>query len=260
MSSWTIEHISFLLEHRMPERIDLEFKDALPGSADDLAPWIAAMANSGGGAIVFGVEEDAQGRAFRPSELAIALEDSTRLAVEAARSIDEPVAVRCAEIQDEGAAEGFGYMVVEVDGSARAPHLVGGVAWGRVEHGVRRLRRSEIARLFARSEGFLDESGLAGLIRRPARIVADIQRLGQDRVLVFKNVGDRPAFSVRWSHLSSRGIVASPRDDPFPVDTMRPASTHAVCTSFPPAELPAKIEVSWRDEGNALQQTLLVVT
>jgi hypothetical protein len=257
---WTHERVVSLIDHRMPERLDLEYKDGLPDSGDELAPWIAAMANSGGGAIVFGVEEDAQGRAVRASELAIPLAAATALATEAACSIDEPVQVRCAEIQDDRAAEGFGYLVVEVDASARAPHFVGGVAWGRVEHGIRRLRRFEIATLFARSDGFVRESGLAGRIRRRANIVADIQRLGQERVLMFKNVGDRPAFGVRWSHLASRGVVTRPSDDPFPVDIMDPASTYSVRASFPPAELPAKIEVSWRDDGNGLRQTLVVVT
>jgi hypothetical protein len=260
MSAWTLEHVAFLIEHRMPERLDLEYKEALPDSGDELAPWIAAMANSGGGDIVLGIEEDPQGRAVRASELAVPLAGAAALVGEAACSIDEPVGVRCAEIQDDDAAEGFGYLVVEVDPSPRAPHFVGGVAWGRVEHGIRRLRRLEIANLFARSEGFVRESGLAGRMRRPANVVADIQRLGHDRMLMFKNVGDRPAFGVRWSHLSSRGVVTRPSDDPFPLEVMQPASTYTVRASFPPAELPAKIEVSWRDDGNGLRQTLVVVT
>lgn len=260
MSSWTLDRVEFLLEHRMPERLDLEFKEALPGSGDELSPWIAAMANSGGGAIVFGIEEDAQGRAVRASELAVPLDDAAAFVREAGLAVDEPVDVRCAEIEDEGAAEGFGYVVVEIDASARAPHFSAGVAWGRVEHGIVRLRRPEIARLFARSEGFVHESGLAGTIRRPAKIVADIQRLGSDRVLMFKNVGDLPAFGVRWNHLTGRGVVTRSREDPFPVDVMRPASTYAVRASFPPAELPAKIQVSWRDDRDGLRQTLVVVT
>jgi hypothetical protein len=260
MSPWTLEHVDSLIQHRMAERLDLEFKDRLPESVDELAAWIAAMANAGGGSIVFGVEEDAQGRAVRPSELAVHLRDAASMAREAASSIDEPIAVRCAEIPDEGAAEGYGYVAVEVEASTRAPHFASGIAWGRVEHGIRRLRRSEIARLFARSEGFLRESGLAGTIRRPAQIVADIQRLGSERVLTFRNVGDRPAFGVRWSHLAGRGVLSGSRDDPFPLDEMRPASAYAVRASFRPAELPAKIEVSWRDDRDALRQTLVVVT
>jgi hypothetical protein len=244
----------------MTERLDLEFKDALPEDTVDLSRWLAAMANAGGGSIVFGIEEDAQGRAIRPSELAIQLDPSIVRVGVAAGVVDEPVRVRTVPIKDEGAAPGFGSLVVEIDASPRVPHFVDGTAWIRVEHGIRPMQRAEIARLFARSERFVQESGLAAAIRRPAEIVADIQRLGNDRVLMFKNVGGRPAFGVRWHPLDCRGVVARSGDDPFPVEVMPPLATHAVRTLIAPSELPAKIEVSWRDDRDAPRRMHVVVT
>jgi hypothetical protein len=256
---WTIEHVEFLIEHRIHERADLEFKQSLP-AVEDLTPWLGAMANTCGGSVVFGVEEDTHGRAVRPSEPRVPLEGATAFVERAARSVDEPVVVECVEIQDRRAPDGRGFLVVDVEASQRAPHLVDGIAWLRVDQGIRRMRRAELARSFAQADGFMDESGLTAAMRRPADIVADIQRLGADRVLMFRNVGDRPAFGVRWSHLGSRGIVMKPVDDPFPVEVMRPKAVYAVRAAFASAELPAKVEVSWRDDRDLPRQTLVVVT
>ncbi len=259
MSTWTLEHLRFLIEHRMQERIDLEFKGIVPGSTGEIARWIAAMANAGGGVIVYGIEEDAQGRAIRATEGGVPLGASRHIRA-AAREIDEPLEVGWWEVEEEDAGLDRGFVVVEVPDSRRAPHFVGGTAWARTEHGIRRLRRSEIARLFARAEGFAEESGLAATLRKPAEVVADIQRIGRERVLLFRNIGDRPAYGVRWLHLAGRDVRARPIDDPFPVDVMRPRATYTLRTAFVPAALPAKIEVSWRDEVGAPGQSLVVVT
>ncbi len=259
MSTWSVEHVRFLIAHRMSERTDLEFKDQVPEHLD-IARWLAAMANAGAGAIVFGIDEDAQSRAIRSSVPSVPLAQAEASVRKAAREIDEPLQVTCAPIQDPDAEDGFGFLVVEIAESRRVPHFVDGVAWVRVDHGLRKLRRAEIGRLFARSDRFLHESGLAETLRRPARIVADIQRLGRDRVLMFKNVGDLPAYGVRWHPLACRGVATNPWEDPFPVAEMPPFAMHAVRASFPASELPAKIEVTWRDERNVPREALVVVT
>jgi hypothetical protein len=259
VSTWSIEHVGFLIAHRMCERIDLEFKREVPEPVE-VARWLGGMANAGSGVIVFGIDEDAQSRAIRRSDPPVPLAEGEARVREAARHIDEPVPVSCTPLHQPGAADGLGYLVVEVGESRRLPHFVDGVAWLRVDHGLRKLRRAEIGRLFARSDRFLHESGLAEALRRPARIVADIQRLGADRVLMFKNIGDLPAYGVRWRPLACRGAVSTPSDDPFPVDEMAPLAMHAVRASFPASELPAKIEVTWRDERNAPREALVVVT
>ena len=259
-AAWTRDRIEYLIGHRVHERLDLEFKAAKPEAPAELARWIAALANTAGGAIVFGIEEDAQGRAVRASPGGVPLAGATDFVDQAACSLDGPAIAACVEIDDERSAEGFGYVVVEVAPSRRTPHLLDGVAWVRVDHGIRKMRRSELARSFARADGFMDESGLAGSRRRPAAILVEIQRLGADRVLTLRNVGDRPAFGVRCRHLSRRGIVTVAVDDPFPVDVMDPNAMVAVRTAIPPTEYPAKIEVSWFDDRRVPRRTLAVVT
>jgi Putative DNA-binding domain len=259
-TAWTRDRVDYLIAHRVHERLDLEFKAAKPDAPAELARWIAAMANTGGGAIVFGVEEDAQGRAVRASPIGVPLAGATAFVERAACSLDELAVAACVEIQAEGSADGFGYVVVEVAPSRRTPHLLDGVAWMRADHGIRRMRRAELARSFARADGFMDESGLARSSRRPAAILVEIQRLGADRVLTLRNVGDRPAFGVRCSHLARRGVVTVAVDDPFPVEVMDPNAMVAVRTAIPPTELPAKIEVSWFDDRRVPRRTLAVVT
>ncbi len=54
-----LQHIEDLIEHQVPESRNLEFKRQLPGNSDsekkEFLADVTAMANSGGGDIVYGM-------------------------------------------------------------------------------------------------------------------------------------------------------------------------------------------------------------
>jgi hypothetical protein len=67
LDALTAAHIRRLVEIRAPEAFDLDFKEELYGRSDSekraLAKAVAALANTAGGVIVFGISEDEQARA-----------------------------------------------------------------------------------------------------------------------------------------------------------------------------------------------------
>jgi hypothetical protein len=210
---------------------------------------------------VFGIEKDAQGRAIRATPMLEDLRAGSAIVRRVARTdVDEPVDVSVTAVPEDGRRGRGGYLVVEVDRSERAPHLVRGIAWGRSESGYRRLRRVEIARLFAASRDFLEETGLAEKMLRPARIVADVQRVGETRIVIFRNVGERSALSVRWHVVSGWTHPFEAPGDRNAIERLPPAAAHPVHGVFPPETMPAKIQVSWVDEAGPPAETLVVVT
>lgn len=60
----TAEHIETLVRDRVPESFDLDYKSTLYGTSDadkrDLSGDVAALANTAGGVILLGVDEDDQ--------------------------------------------------------------------------------------------------------------------------------------------------------------------------------------------------------
>ena len=263
MGGWTLERVQSLIDARIEERTDLVFKRDLcdPRVCEDVAKTVTAMANSGGGALVYGIEQDAQGRAIAPANPLVLLPGAEETIALAVRTmIDESPDIEISHLLVRQGTWDRGYIVVEVPPSDRTPHFCGGIAWGREHQLVRKLKRREIATLFARSDGFLDETGLSHQLRAPARIMAEIHRAGTGRVLLFKNVGDQPAYHVRWSHLEGGGPKIVATEDPFPLEQMLPLVTYPIHGVFPPASLPAKVEVTWRDEVGAPRKTLVVVT
>jgi predicted HTH transcriptional regulator len=62
IESVTFEQVSDLVVIQVPEAFDLDFKSQLYGRADkdrrELAADVAALANTSGGLIVLGIEED----------------------------------------------------------------------------------------------------------------------------------------------------------------------------------------------------------
>ena len=67
---WTVERVEALVADSTAERSDLEFKERPDRSATTTKPW-AALANSGGGSVVYGIREDELSRAVaaQPIEL-----------------------------------------------------------------------------------------------------------------------------------------------------------------------------------------------
>ena len=259
---WELEDIRRLVAWRHRERADLAFVPSARAAGDGffLAKLIAAMANGGGGTIVFGIEKDLLHRAIRSSVELDDLAGARHLLVRTAKTqIDGPVAVRITAIPREpGGADG--YVVLGVRPSERIPHLVRGAAWGRSTGGVRRLRRGEVGELFARSRDFLEETGLGARLRRPARIVADVHRVGASRILMLRNVGERTAMTVRCRVVDGWTPTFDVRGGSDVVDRLPPSGTHVVHGVFAEELMPSKVEISWLDETGPAAQTLVVVT
>lgn len=119
------EHIERVVAAGVTEEADLDWKQELPGrgSAPETTKDIAAMANSGGGVIVYGVAE-ASGRAEVINEVSVLEVDRAIIlaAAAAARPIIQGMSL-VALASSEGASTGV--VVAIVPGSPNAPHLVG---------------------------------------------------------------------------------------------------------------------------------------
>jgi len=155
----TAEHVHALIERRERERSDLEFKRALPTKDrnGDIAVDLAAMANNGGGVLLYGVGEDnGRAKSLHPLDLNSTTE---RVASIGRASVDEPMTIDdFHEIRLED--DGVGVLVVVVGALPRRPYFVNGTAYGRSGPVNVRLGRAEIARLFAAGgRAFLEEFG-----------------------------------------------------------------------------------------------------
>ena len=208
-----------IITEKIQESAQIEFKRQLPesGKNDDLAKDIAAMANSGGGLIIYGIEEESGiASGLAPFDLTGVVE---RVAL-VATTIDEPPRLTSiVRIMDGN----VGYLVVQVAPATRGPHLVKGQAWGRTAGGNTTLTRRQIGELFARSEGFAAEFGLA--VGLPGRAVATLDREEHQRIsfgkfdidtahyVVLANDGDTPVHSVGWRwKQESEGTIVVPND------------------------------------------------
>ena len=156
-----LEDLKRIVEQRLEETARLEFKRQLPepGKNDDMAKDLAAMANTEGGVIIYGIDEDDMGRAkeLRPFPVSDAGE---RVTLVAQNIPDEPVtlgSVRPIALEDGGT---LGFLVVEVPRSDRAPHFCQGAAWGRTAKSNAPLTRRRVGELFAHSSGFAGEFGV----------------------------------------------------------------------------------------------------
>jgi hypothetical protein len=131
----TVHHIDALMDNGVHEDFDLDFKSETYGSSDgakrELAADVAALANSAGGVIIVGLDEDEHGAAKRADE-AIDYSDKE------INRLFQTVASNCAPLltldiraikPDPTAAAGTdarerGYVLIVVPRSASAPHAV----------------------------------------------------------------------------------------------------------------------------------------
>lgn len=228
----TTDDMQRIVREGVEESRRLEFKRRLPesGKNHDLAKLIAAMANTEGGMILYGVEEDDDGRADGLN--AIDLKDAAeRVNLVADSKIDERV-----ELEDTRSiveADSEGYLVVVVPESERAPHFVRYVAWGRTTKGNTRLGRRQIGELFAESEGFAEEFGLT--VPQPGRVVVKADHESRFRgtrqdtedlhFLVLENDGESDVEDVTYEmelreELEGRQELPNILTDPFPLPVM----------------------------------------
>jgi predicted HTH transcriptional regulator len=149
--SWTFGRIEQLVESQRRERPNLEFKLSLDSKERDnqtKRPW-AAMANSGGGEVIYGVQESATvAIRLRPVRLAGVEE---RIAQENER-IDPPTHQTVHIVQSSEDSE-RGFVVVTVRPAVRGVvHLVDGRAPKRVETTTSYMTSEEIRRWIVEGE------------------------------------------------------------------------------------------------------------
>ncbi len=267
-----LEDLKRIVQERLEESARLEFKRQLPepGKNEDLAKDLAAMANTEGGVIVYGMEQDNMGRAktLRPFAVSGAAE---RVTLVAQSSLDEPLtlgSVRSIISEDQ---RDLGFLVVEVPRSARTPHFFQGAAWRRTSKGNTPLTRRRIGELFARSPGFAEEFGLA--VGRPSRGFAKALsepyqetdwngrlQTREHHYLVFENDGEADVLDAMWEWVTANGpesLVPSALEDPFPLELLQPGvqvrvQVHRAMGE--PSNL--KVRTRWRDkDGKQREQT-----
>jgi len=267
-----LEDLERIVRERIEESARLEFKRQLPepGQNDVLAKDMAAIANTEGGVIIYGIEQDKTGRAktLFPFPVAGVAE---RVTLVAQNSLDEPLAlgsVRSIISEDQ---EGLGFLVVEVPRSERAPHFFQGAAWGRTSKGNTPLTRRRVGELFARSPGFAEEFGLT--VGRPGRVFAKAltepyQETDRDgrlstrahHYLVLENDGEADVLDAMWEWVTANGpeiLLPSALEDPFPLELLQPSVQVRIQVTRAmgePSNL--KVRTRWRDKnGKPHEQT-----
>jgi hypothetical protein len=118
------------------------------GSNKELGRDLASFAIDGG-ALLFGIEENKQDRTWspRPQPLEGLAERVDQIA---GQLVEPPLYVVCREIA--AATPAVGYLHVEIPPSARAPHMVDGIYYGRGDTNRIRLSDAEVIRHHERRE------------------------------------------------------------------------------------------------------------
>ena len=128
-----------LVSNKIPEAFDLEFKAELYGNTDPakraLAGDVAALANTAGGLLIVGIEEDGQARASAAPGVSVADAEVTRIRQTVASNVVPFPPLDVLQIEDP-AHPGDGLMVIAVARSPLAPHAV------LVNEGLRYPRRN----------------------------------------------------------------------------------------------------------------------
>lgn len=116
-----------LISDQVAEAFDLDFKSEMYGSSDrdkrDAATDVAALANTAGGLLVLGVEEDDQARASAAPGVALSDADERRIRqIVGSHVVPMPV-IDVLRVQDP-ARPGHGMILLAVPRSPLAPHAV----------------------------------------------------------------------------------------------------------------------------------------
>ncbi|HEX8196081.1 MAG TPA: ATP-binding protein [Pyrinomonadaceae bacterium] len=144
-------------------------KKELPPKNVETAKDVSAMANTGGGVIIYGIDEDTSGRPTVPSP--IALEGQREKIDQIIRtSVSEVPYYNISAIPTQSDPT-QGYLVVTVPPSERAPHMVIVKGekryYGRGETGNYVLSESEVARLYERRK--VAQTEILPLLRSKAK-------------------------------------------------------------------------------------------
>jgi hypothetical protein len=147
--SWTLDRVQALVDERVAESEQLEFKRELAGPATTAKPW-AGLGNTGGGHVVYGIEEDDLSRAS--TLYPIGLDGVREKVAQVNRNIDPPVDLTITTLPIANLASGFCVVKVEPAVPGRI-HLVDGRAPVRDGATTRYMTSAEIRRWVVESEG-----------------------------------------------------------------------------------------------------------
>ncbi|MFI6547153.1 helix-turn-helix domain-containing protein [Streptomyces prunicolor] len=123
----TYPQVVSLVTNAVAESGDLEFKEALYGRSDkakrDLAADVAALANTVGGVLVLGIQEDDQARAVAVSDVALDNSEQDRIRQIVSELVHPTPAIDVQQVENpQGPGQGF--LLVAVPRSVMAPHAV----------------------------------------------------------------------------------------------------------------------------------------
>lgn len=158
------EIISTAVQERVAETDDLDWKREPPhpridDAGDEFAKDVAAMANSGGGWIVYGITDDGNSRAHELTPVDWSDKEASRLRALAYGRVYPPaVGIRFHEVSIEGGA----VVAVQVPDSAEAPHFA-----RYRQNGLRAPRRNGADTVFM-SEHEIERAYVARFARRDA--------------------------------------------------------------------------------------------
>ena len=128
-----------LVSNKIPEAFDLDFKAELYGNSDSakraLAGDVVALANTAGGLLILGIEEDDQARASAAPGVSVADAEVARIRQTVASNVVPFPSLDVLQIEDP-AHPGNGLLVIAVARSPLAPHAV------LVNEGLRYPRRN----------------------------------------------------------------------------------------------------------------------
>lgn len=116
-----------LINNQVPEAFDLDFKSEMYGTSDrdkrDAATDVAALANTAGGLLIIGIEEDDQARAKAAPGVALTDADERRIRqIVGSHVVPMPV-IDVLRVPDP-ARPGHGLVLIAVPRSVLAPHAV----------------------------------------------------------------------------------------------------------------------------------------
>lgn len=147
--TWSLERVEDLVRRRAFETAHLEFKLRPDGTGTTAKPW-AAVANAGGGAVVYGIGEDDLSRATEAAPIEL---DGLRERFEQInRSIDPPVDLSIEVLPADDGSTGYCVVVIGPAVPGRV-HLVDHRAPTRDGTTTRYMTSEEIRRWVVESQG-----------------------------------------------------------------------------------------------------------
>lgn len=123
----TYDQVVALVTNSVSENYDLDFKRTLYGATDkakrELGSDVAAMANTAGGVVVLGVEDDDQGRAVGAPGVALSDNEYGRIRQTVASQVSPLPVLDLLPVEDPQ-TPGHGFLLLAMPRSVMAPHAV----------------------------------------------------------------------------------------------------------------------------------------